>query len=307
MGTRSSLYFAITDALIFMVSGRDAQRYLNARLTNNIRDLAVGAGCIGAALSPQGRTEGLYAVIRRGTEEFTVYCDGGNKEEVLPALKRYIVADRVTVSEPLEPATLLHVVSPAGNGLSDLPPATPAREAIVYESGGWLYVSRQRTPQMGFDIVLPASAIQEARDRFALHGIPEISATERHLLRIAAKMPQYPDELGQDILFSESQLLSAVSFTKGCYVGQEIVEKIDSHGKAPYLIRTFSVSQKLDMSEELEIEMAVEGGSRKTVGTVLSLASEPDSNTTCGFARLRNTPAVLGSPLFIGEMAVTLL
>jgi folate-binding Fe-S cluster repair protein YgfZ len=102
-------YFQFPSPIVFAVSGKDSERYLNARLTNNIRTLEINKSCLAAQLSPQGKTEGLFRVYRDQSDHFLLYADGGDSAQILTAFKRYIVADRVEVEDLSNAYRLVHL------------------------------------------------------------------------------------------------------------------------------------------------------------------------------------------------------
>ena len=101
--------YQLQDPLILEISGKDAKRYLNARLTNNIKDLAVGGSCIAGMLNPQGRTEGIFTVLHRNEGEYIAYCDGGEHQRILTALKRYMKRKDKNLSRLMGYAKILKV------------------------------------------------------------------------------------------------------------------------------------------------------------------------------------------------------
>ena len=92
-------YFQVTDAIILSVSGRDARRYLNSRLTNNIKTLADGEVVSAGLLTPQGKTKAVFQVLSLGQDQFFLICDGGDRAKVMAATRQFIVADRVVVED----------------------------------------------------------------------------------------------------------------------------------------------------------------------------------------------------------------
>ena len=87
-------YYLYPEAIIIKVSGKDAGRYLQARLSNDINKLSEGESCLAACLTPQGKTEALFTVYK-AAEEYLLFCSGGDPETVKAGLARFIVADRV--------------------------------------------------------------------------------------------------------------------------------------------------------------------------------------------------------------------
>jgi folate-binding protein YgfZ len=221
-------FFALDRPILLEVSGKDAPRYLNARLTNDARIVSDARGVLAAALTPQGKTEGLFVVMKRSSDRYLLLCDGGERSEVVAAFKRYLVADRVTVDDISDDYEAVHLLSPStppGEGEVDLLSAPPLEYRLVE---GGAAIRRTRTREAGIDLVLPKGAVR----RFTEGGV-ELGDGQRVYERIVAGAPEFPFEINSDTLFSESGLLEAISFKKGCYVGQEVIERVDALGKLP--------------------------------------------------------------------------
>ena len=106
-------YFEIAAPIILDVAGKHSQRYLQARLTNDIRQISKDTGISAAALTPQGKTEGLFLLYLQSEGNYRLICDAGNKNEVLSALKRYLVADQVKFTDQSDNYSYLHILASA--------------------------------------------------------------------------------------------------------------------------------------------------------------------------------------------------
>ncbi len=230
------------NATVLEVSGRDAQRYLNARLSNDIKKLAPGAGCLAAALTPQGRTQALFAVYRLDAERTLLQCDGGEREMVIAAFKKYLVADQVKVLDRSDELGVAHLSGESPATLEQFLGTSISQEQgsmapLQLNSGhfvGGLLVRRLRFLQDGLDLIAARSALQQVTSSTTLELLPP---SNQLVLRIQASIPAFPEELNEEALFSEAGYREAVAFNKGCYVGQEVVEKVDALGKTARVLR----------------------------------------------------------------------
>ncbi|HEY5792176.1 MAG TPA: hypothetical protein VIS74_02685 [Chthoniobacterales bacterium] len=187
----------ILDRARVRVSGADAARYLNGQLSNDLRKLPPGAALRACLLTAKGKLVADPFVWREG-EDFILEAHASLQEALLARLERYIVADDVTV-EPLEvvPATyhVLGVAEPAGRA-----------------------INRLGVP--GFDAAEPPA------------GIPRLDFADAETIRIRHAMPLWGKELDADVLPAEAGLdVLAVDFHKGCYVGQEVVSRMETAGR----------------------------------------------------------------------------
>ena len=269
------------DALIALVNGRDAERYLNSRLSNNIKALADGEWIDAAALSPQGKIEGIYQVKRLAKEEFLLSCDGGDRSELTTALKRYIVADRVTLTDLSEQYQLVHFA----------PNLSVSAEIFAQRQ-------RQRTPSVGSDLILLRSSSTTARSAIDHDVTPH---AEYELLRLAVGLYAFPNEL-RSISIGEIDYHALVSFKKGCYVGQELIEKVDSFATSPKLLARISISGQHTVASGTEVYVGED-----RVGKVVASASAQNYRFSIVVARIRNEQQLAGKTARFGELSGTII
>jgi tRNA-modifying protein YgfZ len=265
--------------VLFLVSGRDSRRYLNSRLTNNIRDLETGRTVVAAALTAQGRVSGLFQVTAVGPDRFLLRSTEGDAQELRKSVSQFIVADRVELADLSSTHRLLHTTNP------------PNPDLAVGENG-WV-VPATRFGGAGWDIVVPMS--ETARIGAELKD-EEIDSDRRFALRFDAALLSIPEDVPADLLFTELPLGHAVSFTKGCYVGQEAVERSTAIGKVPRIVRrtVFPGSVAVGPGDGLS---STEGGAERPAGKVLTSAYDAASGRTLCYAHLKNDEAVLRGPL----------
>ena len=194
-------------ASVVRASGRDAVTYLQGQLSQDVAALAVGASSPSFLLEPQGKVVAWLRVTRTGDQEIVLDVEAGFVEAVLDRLERFKLRTKCTF-EPLD----WRVV--AVRGPAD-PPARRARGA-----GGWPGVD-------GFDVLGPAAGTS------APDGIPEGDPEAFEALRIESGVPRMGAEITEKTIPAELGrwvVDASVSFTKGCYTGQELVSRIDSRG-----------------------------------------------------------------------------
>jgi tRNA-modifying protein YgfZ len=194
------------------VAGRDAVSYLQSQLSQDVGQLAVGASNWSLLLQPNGRVDALLRVRRTGDEELLIDVEDGWGEAVLARLQRF----RIRVAAELDRIDF-SVLAVRGEGVSAPPGAVPA----------WWGV------ECGYDEFGPSAA-----------GPPSDAAPGDLVVletsRVRAGWPAMGREISEQTIPAElGPLLDvAVSFTKGCYPGQELVERMHSRGaSAPKLVR----------------------------------------------------------------------
>lgn len=281
------------EAAIFKVSGRDARRYLHNRLSQDIRSVPVGAAVRAAALTPQGRVEGLFSLFVATEESFMLVCDGGQRNTILAALSRYIVAERVSCEDVSHAATWLHRAGPR------------CADEDAVQLGVVHAVSSARISTSGWDYLCMGAARDLVCARAEGVWGPPLSPAQFNLLRWYQGYAEYPSEISAECILTEAGQRDAVSFTKGCYVGQEVMERSDAIGKVP---RTL-VRVRLDGT----FAQDGGGGVRATaallkgkgilntagvaLGKVVSAVVDPEQGITGVFAFLRTGAFGAGEPV----------
>lgn len=280
-------FYINNKAIILRVTGKDSRRYLNARLSNDIKILQPGGSAFAAALSPHGKTEGYFAILCISNEEFILTCDGGEKDEVIKAFRRYLVADRVEVTDLSSDRALASVFSDT---------------VVPWLTNEGITIPSKRSKQKSYDIIILNEKIVELKSRFSTAGAIELELNDFRLLAVKAGLPSFPEELNQDIIFSASGLDFAVSFKKGCYVGQEVIEKIDAYGRVPYLLKAVSTAGRIDQIEDVKLD-----GQPLTKDKILPHYYDKTENKTYLFLELKNKDNILDSRISINNNEAQLI
>jgi folate-binding protein YgfZ len=195
----------------FELVGPDRQRFLHNYVTCDVKGLSPGAGAYGFFTSPQGRILS-DARLHAGEERLRVEVDRDQVEPLLAHLRKFILVDRVEI-RPIESLTPVAVVGPrAQEVLGDL--AAEPRNL------------------MG----APAWSVW-AQDPEALAGGTRVGPEALDILRVEAGVPRFGKDFGPDNFPQETGIEEAVSYTKGCYLGQEVVARIHYRGGVQNLLR----------------------------------------------------------------------
>lgn len=193
---------------LITVSGPDAGAYLQGQLSQDVARLAVGDAALTFVLAPQGKVEGWGRVHRAEADRFVIDADPGAGESWTTRLRRFLLRTNAEV-ELAEQVTTTSV-----RGSETGPAPEGALEAHWPGTEGWDLIGD------------PA----EAR---APEGATEIGAEAFTALRIRAGVPRWGTEIDADTIpatLGQWLIDASVSFTKGCYTGQELVARIDSRG-----------------------------------------------------------------------------
>jgi len=256
------------------VKGDDRVRWLNGMITNNVRDLAVAHGVYGFLLNPQGRIQAdLYAYNRGDT--LIVDVDELLRKKVLSIFDRYIIMDDVEIEDLRDKLASIGVAGPGSRDTLkrasvEVPELQPLQFIDVQCSGRSATLVHGDNPLVeSFELWVAPEDFSPVWDRLIAAGAEAIGADALELVRIASGVPRYGQDIRERDLPQETEQQRALNFTKGCYVGQEIVERIRSRGSVHRKFTGFAIDGPLP-SPGTKIQ--AEG---KDVGEVTSSAYLP--------------------------------
>jgi aminomethyltransferase len=216
--------------------GEDRARLLHAMTTNQVEGLAEASGCYAFFLNAQGRILGDVNLFRM-LDHFLLDTEPETAAKLREHLDRYIIADDVTLEDVTAATATIAVEGPrAADLLAAL--GAPVPDA-PYGHLAWedRTVARvDSTGAGGFFLFLPAGGKAELIRQLEAAGITGASAEDAHVVRLEHGRPRYGEDITEDDVPQETQVLRAVHFNKGCYIGQEIVERIRSRGHVNRLL-----------------------------------------------------------------------
>lgn len=270
-------FFELGSRFKVSLSGKDRERWLNGMITNKIRDLAAGRGLYAFVLNAQGHILGDLYVYNRG-EALLVDTDGSQSEKLLGVFRKYIIMDKVEIADLSATLTAIGVAGPkAGESLRAAGFDFADLESLQFVDLSWRdqpmsIVRHDNSAIDSYEIWLAPEHVPGVRDALASSGATPISENAVELLRIASGIPRYGQDIRERDLPQETEQMRALNFTKGCYIGQEIVERIRSRGNVHRTFTGFEVQGTLPAPGS---KIQSEG---KEVGEITSVASLPLSS-----------------------------
>jgi folate-binding protein YgfZ len=289
----SAHWYHLSDAVSFKVSGKDARRYLNNRLSNDLRSLAQGESTLAAALTAQGRVECLCSVFVGAQDVFYLVADGGNRQAIFASLGRFIVADRVSIEDISAVSLFAHITA-----------STDAVSHALGDAGEACFMRPcNRIGAEGVDVLLVNPQGTAASERLQLAFGAPLSRDEYTLLRCSQGSPVFPDEVNDRVILTECGMRSAVSFSKGCYVGQEVIERSDAIGKLP---RTL-VRMRFAGVGNLPAETSIVSSAGESLGKVVTAAPDTSAARIYVFALLKSGSYSIGSTVSAGGFSGEIL
>lgn len=236
--------------------GRDRLSYLQGQLSNDVATLQPGETMRACLLNNTGRLLAELHVTELG-EGALVETDAESVAIVIGALERFVIRERVTFE----------------NASADLATITIQGPEVGVEFGS-TRIRRTRTAAGGFDYVGSQDDIEAlARQLAETADVPMLDDHTLDVLRVEAQIPEWGRELDESVIPLEAEMLDAISFTKGCYVGQEIIARIHSRGHVNRALRLIRLAAPVSAG----VEIFGCGGSRdgEAIGRVTSSVVSP--------------------------------
>jgi len=256
------------------LTGGDRVRWLNGMVTNNIRDLVAGRGVYAFLLNPQGHILGDLYAFNRG-DSILIDSDESQSEKLLATFDHYIIMDDVEVANVSDKLAAVGIAGPKAREvlravrfeISTLEPLQFVN--ISWQSVAVTVVCGDNPGVESFELWLAPDQVTPLWHALTKAGATPAGATALELLRIAAGIPRYGQDIRERDLPQETEQQRALHFSKGCYIGQEIVERIRSRGNVHRKFTGFDVQGALPA-----VSTKIQAAGRD-VGEITSAASLP--------------------------------
>jgi folate-binding protein YgfZ len=218
------------------VSGAEAVQFLNGLITNDMKMLEDNSWMPAAFPNVQGRLLASVRVIRRG-DSFLFDTESATHAVVLKTLERFTLAGDFRVRDMTHETACLSVQGKdaariVGATLGESAANIARRGALVLSSQGTdvTVIRATHTAEDGFDVVISAGEAPKLWEAFTKAGARPVGFGALDILRVEAGVPRYGVDMNETNVVLEAALDEAVSYTKGCYIGQEIIARIHWRG-----------------------------------------------------------------------------
>ena len=269
------------------LTGPDAKSFLQGQVTNDIEGLEPGRGCYAAFLTHKGKMLGDLRVLDLG-DELLLDTERVSLQELFNMIRRYKLGSDVELHKRTLELGLLSLIGPQAETFGLEEEHDNRRDEIAGQP-----VVLVRT-DVGVDVFVPAEA--KAVVAAAL-GVPEVGEDVAEIVRVERGRPRYGAELDDGVIPQEAGLNErAVSFTKGCYVGQETVARLHYRGKPNRHLRGLRLSAPASPGDELRL-------GEKVVGRVGTVVVSP-ANGPIALALVRREAAP-GDTVLVADAGVT--
>jgi aminomethyltransferase len=225
---------------LLQFTGSDRLPFLQGMLSNDLKQLKPFQGQYATLLTQQGK---VIADLRVLCSLNSFYLDFWEplKDKILVHLARYLVADEVEIADRSQEYSTLSIQGPRSEallhglvGAMELPGPSLQHMMVTVDGAAICIVRSSHTGENGYDLIVPLKDLDTIARRLtdlgAQFSASWIGAEAQNILRLEAGIPRYGVDFNEDNLLLEVGLEYAVSFNKGCYLGQEVVERIRSRG-----------------------------------------------------------------------------
>lgn len=279
------------DRGVLRVEGGDRLSWLNGLLTNDVRALEGGGACYAAWLTPQGRMITDAFVVETGTEAL-LDVPAPLAASLAGRLDQLIFTEDVRVRDASADVAVVEVGGPEAGAAWET-----ARQGLA----GLLAERRVERPLPGLAVYIPRAQLAGLLESLAHAGAVPLDDETADVIRVEAGIPRFLVDMGEDTIPLEARLEDAISYTKGCYVGQEIIVRIRDRAQGRVARRLVRLRIDAPDAPAAGQPVRLDG---KTVGTLTSAVWSPQANAPIGLAMLHRDAAAPGTRVTLEDGAV---
>ena len=286
----------------FLVSGSEAVQFLNGLITNDMKTLEIGQWMPAAFPNVQGRLVAAVRVLRlldEGTDKkvcptFLIDTEAATHERVLKTIERFTLAGDFRVTDITSQTVMMSVQgkkasSVVGSVLGEAAAvsASNAARQITWPQPGTTaevtVVHASHTGEDGFDLIVDNDHANSLWNALEQVGAQPVGYDALEILRIEAGVPRYGVDMDETNVVTETNMDDAVSYIKGCYIGQEIIARIKYRGHVAKKLSGLT----FDGAVEVHAGSLINSVDGKEVGRITSVTYSPKLNRTVALAYLK--------------------
>lgn len=285
-------------------TGGDALDLINRMSTNKVVDLQPGQGAPTVLTTDRGRILDLVAVVNTGGYVLLV-TSPGNQQAVISWLDKYTILEDLTVEDITAESTMIHLLGPGSD--ATLQAATSVALGTLRDfhtlpgrvGGHEVRIVRYPLGRLpGFLVITSPGDAAAVWDRLENLGAVSLGNEAYEALRVWYSVPRFGAEMGDDYNPLEAGLIGAIDFAKGCYIGQEVIARLDTYRKVQKHLASLLFSP--DSAAAPGAELLHSG---RPIGRVTSVVRLPETGETVGLGYVRTGSAAVGTRLEVEEPA----
>ena len=285
--------------------GADGLDLLNRLSTNKVLDLEPDQGAPTILTTDRGRILDLIGVVNVGDYVLLV-TSPGTQQQVIEWLDKYTIMEDLSVEDITADTTMLSVLGPSSLVALEEAAASPTLgELLPYHSllcevgGHQVRIIHHPLGELSrFDLLFAPEAASDIWQHLLASGITPVGVEAFDAVRVAYAVPALGQEMGDSYNPLEAGLIGSIDFTKGCYIGQEVIARLDTYQKVQKHLVRLQFSPEASVSEGASL---VHNG--QSVGSVTSVTTIPIDRGIIGLGYVRKASAAVGVRLELAEPA----
>jgi folate-binding protein YgfZ len=297
------------------VLGADRQKFVNGQVTNNVQALKSGEGCYAALVTAKGRVQSdlnIYALAN----EILLDFEPGLSDTVKERLEKYVIADDAQMVDVAPHYGLLSVQGPKAVAVIEslqlgltIPPKPFALTSVQDGNLGEIYLMNQpRLGTTGFDLFVPSAAVAAVADK-AIASAKSIGGRACgwqafEIARVEAGIPRFGADMDETNLAPEAIESRAISYSKGCYIGQEVIARIRTYGQVAKSLRGLRLADDVTTLPKRGDKLFA---GDKEVGYITSAVHSPALNANIALGYVRKEVNKTGTQLVVNGASATVV
>ncbi len=268
--------FDLSPAGKLTISGKNAVQFINGQVSNDVKTLVAGAGVLAAFPTLQGKVAALARIYNTG-DGLLLELDAGNRAKIFKNLSRFVPAGEFFLTDATEQLALLTLQGPHSAALlatlNGVPVEFATPHTIIQTTLADTPVhvaTHSRSGQPGFDLFVPETAAALVWQALLANGARAAGQTALDIARLEAGLAREPVDVNENYIINETGLTEAVSYTKGCYLGQEVIARIHWRGQPAKQLRGLWIDAAAAPPAGTELWATTEKGESKKVGEITS-------------------------------------
>ena len=285
------------------VSGSEATMFLNGLITNDVKNLAQNRWMPAVFPTVQGRLIGAVRVIRGSDPSLLIDTETASHDAVLKTISRFTLAGDFKVADVTDDVALLTL---QGQGAAEILEKVLDKSFLDLPQNGvdeitWLTVPvtiirASHTPEDGFDLFIDSSRKAELQQALESAGAQPVGEDTFEILRVEAGIARFGLDMDDTNVVPETNLDDAVSYTKGCYVGQEIIVRIKHRGHPAKKL----TGLRFETDQQIEPGAVIRSKENQEIGRVTSAVISPRLGSI-GLGYIRYEHVAAGTAVVVGD------
>ena len=285
---------------VIKLTGADRIDLLHRLTTNDLRDLRPGFGKHTVLLTDKARIIDVIAILHDADASYLL-CSPGQSATIVTWLRKYIIMDDVSIQDMTDSLQVIEICGPRSSEVVDsLFGVNVGSFALdqwfsIEQEGANTIITRQPSAcEVSYWVIAPRETTQIVRENLFANQelLPRLTDVEAEYVRITAGMGKHGHEWTDAFNPLEAGLLHMTSFAKGCYIGQEVVARLDSYNKVKQRIMGLLSQQPLSPQDVITADGT-------TVGVVTSVVQSCDGSTWFALGYVRGEHAHPGTPITV--------